>query len=180
MSSVTNSFDVSNDDPVRERKLAVLYQEHARSVLAFLKARLGCREDAEDVSQTVWCEVQRRFEQFDGGHFRGWVFSIARSRLIDHRRKQKRQPQRLEIEHDPADPTGEELDMTAQFDDRKQAFRDCLGKLSSEFRQAVEVRMQAEDYATISQRIGVPAATLMTRFHRSKAQLQDCVGRTLS
>ena len=54
------------------------------------------QEDAADVTQEVLRTVSHgidRFRRDAGGTFRGWMFTIFRSRLIDHCRRQTKQPQ---------------------------------------------------------------------------------------
>ena len=57
--------------------------------------------DVEDVVSDVWVEVTRGLGRFEGDWdaFRGWVFTIARLRLIDVRRKSRRRGTR------PMEPT---------------------------------------------------------------------------
>src|SRR5205823_5590387 len=47
---------------------------------------------AEDLASEVWLEVARSLNRFSGGEaeFRGWLFTIARHRLIDARRRAAR------------------------------------------------------------------------------------------
>ena len=179
MSTATNSFDVANANPEPEWNLSVLYEEHAGSVLAFLKARLD-REDANDVSQTVWCKVQEKIGQFDGGHFRGWIFAIARNELFDHHRKNKRKPKSLNDEEASLDPADEDIEMSDRLEDHKRALRDCLKKLDPQFREAVQARLAGDSYAEISVRTGIAPNTLMSRYGRATSQLRECVERSLS
>ena len=159
--------------------MSVLYARHAGAVLAFLKARLN-REDAEDVSQMVWCKVHQQITQFDGRHFRGWLFSIARNELIDHQRKYKRKPTSLNDLVELHDPIDEGSGMSEQLEEHKQAMRHCLEKLDPPFREAVQARLANESYDEISARTGIAQNTLMSRFGRAKAQLRECMERRLS
>jgi RNA polymerase sigma-70 factor (ECF subfamily) len=47
---------------------------------------------ADDLAQEVWLSVAPRLPEFDGTevHFRAWLFTIARRRLIDHWRTRTR------------------------------------------------------------------------------------------
>lgn|SRR5690606_36345213 len=47
---------------------------------------------AEDLAADVWLAVARGMDTFEGDEagFRGWIFTIARHRLIEHRRRQAR------------------------------------------------------------------------------------------
>jgi RNA polymerase sigma-70 factor (ECF subfamily) len=82
-----------------EWAVAVLYRAHNPRVLRYLRARAG--QDADDVASATWLDAARNLRSFAGTEddFRGWLFSIARRRLIDHLRRQGRRPS------DSVDPT---------------------------------------------------------------------------
>jgi RNA polymerase sigma-70 factor (ECF subfamily) len=73
-----------------EAALAALWSELQPALLRYLRAvEPGA---AEDIASDTWLEVTRRFDRFSGGErdFRGWLFTIARHRLIDARRRAAR------------------------------------------------------------------------------------------
>jgi RNA polymerase sigma-70 factor, ECF subfamily len=73
-----------------DRALTALWQELHPALLRYLRAvEPGA---AEDIASDTWLEVTRRLDRFSGDerHFRGWLFTIARHRLIDHRRRAAR------------------------------------------------------------------------------------------
>ena len=180
MSTATNSHPAASAEPDASQRFVALYQEYARLLLAFLQAQLGQEADANDVSQTVWNNVYRKLDQFDGNNFRAWLFQIARNAVIDHRRKNFGKPKSLNDEDVSVDPTEEDCDMNDQLEDRKRAMRHCLEKLSPEFREAVQARLAGKSYDEISASTGIAPNTWMTRFGRAKTQLRECVERTLS
>jgi RNA polymerase sigma-70 factor (ECF subfamily) len=73
-----------------ERALASLWQELQPALLRYL--RTVEPGTAEDIASDTWLEVTRRLDRFTGGEreFRGWLFTIARHRLIDSRRRAAR------------------------------------------------------------------------------------------
>jgi len=73
-----------------ERALAALWRELHPALLRYLRAvDPGA---AEDIASDTWLEVTRRLDRFSGDEraFRGWLFTIARHRLIDARRRAAR------------------------------------------------------------------------------------------
>ena len=72
------------------RALATLWRELQPALLRYLQA--GDPDAAEDLASETWLEVTRRLDRFSGGEreFRGWLFTIARHRLIDARRRAAR------------------------------------------------------------------------------------------
>jgi RNA polymerase sigma-70 factor (ECF subfamily) len=73
-----------------EWAVTALYQELSGPVLRYLTSQAP--SEAEDLASDVWLDVARALHRFQGDEqeFRRFVFSIARRRLIDHRRKTKR------------------------------------------------------------------------------------------
>jgi RNA polymerase sigma-70 factor (ECF subfamily) len=57
--------------------------------------RLSAGDAAEDLASEVWLEVARRITRFRGGEpeFRGWLFTLARRKVIDRRRYETRHPE---------------------------------------------------------------------------------------
>lgn len=73
-----------------EWALTLLYRHHNPPVLRYLRARAGV--DGDDLASQVWIDVARNLSRFDGDEdaFAGWVFTIARRRLVDERRRRGR------------------------------------------------------------------------------------------
>jgi RNA polymerase sigma-70 factor, ECF subfamily len=80
---------VMGDGPAFAR----LWRDMHPPLLRYL--RLSARDTAEDLASEVWLEVARRISRFRGGEpeFRGWLFTLARRRLIDQRRYETRHPE---------------------------------------------------------------------------------------
>ena len=73
-----------------DRALTGLWRELQPALLRYFRAvDPGA---AEDLASDTWLEVTRRLDRFSGGEreFRGWLFTIARHRLIDSRRRAAR------------------------------------------------------------------------------------------
>src|SRR5215212_1561305 len=84
----------------------LLYRKHMRSVYSYLYARLGNRQEAEDVTTVVF---ERAWTSLKGyrpsGSFRGWLFKIARRSLSDYYRQRKPHPARVDgVAETLADP----------------------------------------------------------------------------
>ena len=73
-----------------DRALTALWRELQPALLRYLRAvEPGA---AEDIASDTWLEVTRGLDRFSGDErdFRGWLFTIARHRLIDTRRRAAR------------------------------------------------------------------------------------------
>lgn len=67
--------------------LTALYRDMHPAVLAYLRSREP--NEAEDLAHEAWIDVAGGLPRFRGGEqeFRRFLFSVARRRLIDHRRR---------------------------------------------------------------------------------------------
>jgi RNA polymerase sigma-70 factor, ECF subfamily len=75
----------------QEWAVAALWRDLHPRLLRYLRVLLPA-SDVEDVASDVWLEVAAGLGRFDGNWdaFRGWVFTIARLRVIDARRRSRR------------------------------------------------------------------------------------------
>jgi RNA polymerase sigma-70 factor, ECF subfamily len=75
-----------------EWALAALYREFHPGLLRYLRAQEP--NDGEDLVAETWLDAAAGLDRFRGDEwaFRRWLFSIARRRLIDHRRRRERSP----------------------------------------------------------------------------------------
>ena len=72
------------------RALSEIFRTYQPRLLRYL--RVQERGMADDLAAEVWLAVARGLDRFEGDetNFRGWLFTIARHRLIEHRRRQAR------------------------------------------------------------------------------------------
>jgi RNA polymerase sigma-70 factor (ECF subfamily) len=80
--------------------VAELYRAHNPKIARYLKAQEPA--DHEDIASETWIDAARNLRTFTGDEdgFAGWLFTIARRRLVDHRRARLRRPA------DPVPPEG--------------------------------------------------------------------------
>ena len=73
-----------------EAALTLPWRDANAALLRYL--RVIAPDAAEDIASDTWLEVTRRLDRFSGGEreFRGWLFTIARHRAIDARRRAAR------------------------------------------------------------------------------------------
>jgi RNA polymerase sigma-70 factor (ECF subfamily) len=82
------------------RALSEIFRSYQPRLLRYLRAQE--RAMADDLAAEVWLAVARGLDRFTGDEtrFRGWLFTIARHRLIEHRRRQaRRRTDPLPAEH---------------------------------------------------------------------------------
>ena len=74
----------------QQAALGVIFRTYQPRLLRYLRAQES--QMADDLAAEVWLAVARGLDGFTGDEvgFRGWIFTIARHRLIEHRRRQAR------------------------------------------------------------------------------------------
>lgn len=77
-----------------EWAVAQLYRDHNPALERYLRRQEPV--DYADIASDTWLDVARNLRAFtgDADGFAGWVFTIMRRRLIDHRRARQRRPAR--------------------------------------------------------------------------------------
>lgn len=62
-----------------------IVEEYAPRLRAYIRGRVGCREDAEDILQDVFCQLVR-VSQTDGGEITrmaSWLYKVARNAVLN-------------------------------------------------------------------------------------------------
>jgi len=125
-----------------DRALAALWLELQPALLRYLQA--GDRYAAEDIASDTWLEVTRRLDRFTGGEreFRGWLFTIARHRLIDARRRAARH-RTAPVAWLPDRPGGDDPASDVLVDISTEASLRLVSELPPEQAEAVRLRVMA-------------------------------------
>jgi RNA polymerase sigma-70 factor, ECF subfamily len=78
-----------------EAAFAILWRDLQPALLRYL--RVVAPAACEDLASETWLEVARGLDRFLGGEkgFRSWVFTVARHRTVDWRRREARHPAAL-------------------------------------------------------------------------------------
>jgi RNA polymerase sigma-70 factor, ECF subfamily len=85
-----------------EDAFAVLWRDSHPALLRYL--RVAAPEAAEDVAGEIWVQVVRGLAGFRGDEqaWRAWLFTTARRRAVDERRRRSRRPTAALAEMPPA------------------------------------------------------------------------------
>ncbi|MGH9011649.1 MAG: RNA polymerase sigma factor [Acidimicrobiia bacterium] len=154
-----------------DRALAVLWQELQPALLRYLQA--GDPDAAEDIASDTWLEVTRRLDRFSGGEreFRGWLFTIARHRLIDARRRAARQ-RTAPVEWLPDRPGGDDPASDVLVDLSTRASLRLVSELPPEQAEAVRLRVMAGlDTNQVAEIMGKQPGNVRVLSHRGLRNL---------
>jgi len=143
------------------------FVEHGSALLGFAVNALRDRALAEDCVQETFVRAWRARDSFDAerGSVRTWLFAIERRVVLDVHRARGRTLTAV-----PYDQAPEPVARVADPLDRL-GMAEGLARLSDDHRAAVvAVHLEGLSYREVSDRTGVPVATLRTRvFHALRA-----------
>jgi RNA polymerase sigma-70 factor (ECF subfamily) len=72
-----------------------IYDEYVDRIYRFVFYRVGRKEDAEDITEDVFMRAFQaigRYEEREDVPFSAWLFRIAQNGVVDHYRRQARNP----------------------------------------------------------------------------------------
>lgn len=168
--------------------------DHGDYLFSFALSRINSREMAEDLVQETLLSAYQAHEKFRGGSSeRTWLVSILKRKVIDHYRKQARNPETsLESFDLPFHSSGihegswEKDRAPAHWDDHKLGGEDdhalmkvlqyCISllapKMSATFSMKTLDEISTEE---ICKELGISESNLWVLLHRARLQLRECV-----
>ncbi len=161
---------------------ARLYDRYDRPCFHFIRRMLGAAgaDAAEDLHQETWIAVSRSAGTFDPrkASFRGWLFTIARRKVVDHFRHQKVVP--LGVRDDEAamqvldpDPTPVQQVETRELAERLVSAVEALPpEQRGAFLMSAQGGLSLEE---IAQATGVAVETAKSRLRYARARLRQAL-----
>ncbi|HLX67271.1 MAG TPA: sigma-70 family RNA polymerase sigma factor [Puia sp.] len=74
------------------KNIASVVSRFGKRLLGFIRQRVGNEADAEDILQDVWYQLTTTVDTEPIEQISGWLFAVARNKIIDRYRKQKPEP----------------------------------------------------------------------------------------
>ncbi len=132
------------------------------------------RGEAEDLVQEVYLQAWKSFHKYEPGtNCRAWLYKILFNKVDHHRRRQFTRRRFIEdggefLAEAVAAPTAVGHDVT------DEEVLGALDRLAPRFREVVLLADVEEfSYKEISEILGVPIGTVMSRLSRARAQLRE-------
>jgi RNA polymerase sigma-70 factor, ECF subfamily len=149
---------------------SALYDRYARIVYSLALRSLRSVEDSEELVLDVFAQVWKIADRYDPqrGRVDTWLFTIARSRILDRLRKiQRRTPASgtvLDLAEIQVPATGVDLMEAAEISERQEKVRAVMVQLPPEQRLVVELAYyQGLSHSDIAQQTGTALGTVKTR-----------------
>ncbi|MEY2565919.1 MAG: polymerase sigma-70 factor, subfamily [Actinomycetota bacterium] len=157
--------------------VAQLWRDLHPRLLAFFRATEPVA--AEDLAADTWVDVARSLHRFEGDEvaFRRFAFTIARRRLIDHRRRRFRRrtdsvATEVLAEHAAADDTAAAALGAAALE--------VIGRLPADQAEIVLLRVVAGlDAGEVGRIVGKSAGAVRVAQHRALQRLAQLLGEDL-
>lgn len=163
-----------------ESALAALYDRYAKIIHAIAFKSLRSREESEEVVLDVFAQVWQIAGRYDAqkGRVDTWLFTLARSRILDRLRKLQRTHPSLTLSMDAAEiqPKADSIDLfeEAFIAERRDRVITAMKQLPDEQRRVIELAYyQGLSQSQIAEATGVSLGTVKTRVRLGLKKLQS-------
>jgi RNA polymerase sigma-70 factor, ECF subfamily len=161
-----------------ETAFTSLFRAHQPLLLRYLRPLAGAAH--EDVAAETWVQVVRGLRDFDGDldGFRGWLFTIAHRRWVDHLRAESRRPPRQDEAAALDLPAGERVDEVVETILSTERAVDLIGRLAPDQAEVVLLRVVADlDVAATARVVGKSRGAVRVLTHRGLRRLATLLER---
>jgi len=170
----------ANPDPTDRARAWTEWQASigGTAVLKFVRLSNNTAELDEDILQdamlTAYVEVERgHFQQRAGIPFTAYVKGIARNKIREARRRNRRWAPLEEVANVPADPAPRALEGTVERHEARRALRQGLEQLPPQRRQVLQHYLDGDSLAEIAQRLDITEALVRQHKHRALERLHQ-------
>ncbi|MBD2299643.1 sigma-70 family RNA polymerase sigma factor [Nostoc sp. FACHB-190] len=160
--------------------LSALYDRYGKIIYAIAFKSLKSLEESEEVVLDVFAQVWRIAERYDTqkGRVDTWLFTIARSRILDRLRKLQRTHVSTTFSLDTTEiqPQADNIDLfeSVFISERRSRVIAAMKKLPDEQRLVIELAYyQGLTQSQIAEATGVSLGTVKTRIRLGLKKLQS-------
>jgi RNA polymerase sigma-70 factor (ECF subfamily) len=149
----------------------VAYEQHGPSVLAFLRSRVGNRDDAEELLQETFVRAIRAGEKLrEKDKVRGYLFTTAHNLVRNRARRLQAAPVIVDSEQEIED--SELTDTRARLRSLCERLDAVLDTMSSEYRRAFELGvLEKLPYRKVSECTGWTMSQVKINIYRARRQV---------
>ncbi len=164
--------------------VSALAEQHLDAAYNLGRWLLGNEQDAADAVHDAFVRATRSAHTYAGGNARAWWLAIVRNCCFAALKARRREAPGIAVEvvvDANVDTAANEVESSAEVEERSRAIERQLRALPVEFREALVLR-EIEDlsYREIADVLDVPIGTVMSRLSRGRALLQKALAsRTL-
>lgn len=183
---------VHEDDELVQRALAgdrpafeELYRKTVRRVFNLVLRLVGTVQEAEEITQEVYCQVYRNLLRFEGrSSFYTWVFRIATNvslQYVKWRSRRSRDTPLMFIPESQLPKRGSLREHDPEREaERRALYRQlgtALGRLPAAQRLVLVLGpIQGHSYEEMSKILGISTNVIKGRLHRARENLRELLG----
>jgi RNA polymerase sigma factor (sigma-70 family) len=164
---------------MKDDRFEELILPHLDDAYTLARYLLRDEHDAQDVVQDAALRAFKYFNSFRDGDPRAWFMVIVRNCCMTWRRRHHIDTMTVPYADDHLSAAGESpsADAAAIEQSDRAALARVVGALPVEFREVIVLReLQGLSYAQISEVVGVPVGTVMSRLSRARKRLAGALG----
>jgi RNA polymerase sigma-70 factor, ECF subfamily len=155
----------------RFERVVLPYLDDAYTLARYL---LRDEHDAQDVVQEAALRALRYFDGYSGGDARAWLLAIVRNCVVNWKRRYRAEERSVPFVDaiDASIGASHEADAAAIESSERVRVQQAIDALPVEFREVIVLReVQELSYREISDVLGVPIGTVMSRLARARRRL---------
>lgn len=160
-----------------------LLTTHQSALRGLVAALLPGSQDIDDVLQDANVILWEKRDKYDwDASFRSWAYGVARNKVRQHWRKQKKETcVTLSEEFHDAEAEACQSETPDDFQQKRAALDLCLNNLKPRDRELIDACYEArEGVDTRVVQFGLTAASLRVTTHRIRKKLRICVEKRLT
>ena len=188
-------FATSSDDELigafidgESAAMEALFRRYRKPVFGWVLRMVENCGEAEDLYQDIWLKVIKRAQDYATGHFKAWMWRIARNCVIDHLRKNRPDlvlDAPLSDDEDAEKAVDRITDDAAacalenmEMDERRAILRSAISELSPALKEVVLLRINGEcEFREIAEMLNLPIGTVLGRMHLAVAKMKETLKR---
>lgn len=163
---------VKNGD---SESFAPLIERYKMAIYRLVYQMVHNRDDAEDLVQETFIKAYQGIKTFKSGYkFLPWLFRIATNHTLNFIKKERKvDVQPLEWAQNYKDDKGDPVQIIKEKM-LKEKIAKAMEQLPEDYRVILILRVEEQlSYAEISQALGIPVGTVMSRLARARQQLRN-------
>lgn len=155
-----------------ETAFTELYSAFFEKIYRFIYFRISHRESAEDLTEDVFIKVFENISKLENSEvFEGWVYQIARNKIIDYYRSKK-----ITVNLDEIENTAQYEDTiidTLSSDGDQKLLLTAMKELPADYQTILKLRFfENHSPATIAEMLGKNEGTIRVLQHRATTRLK--------
>ena len=150
-----------------------IYTDYSGKVMAYIRARIRSKADAEDLQSEVFEKIMRKIDEFnpEKASLNTWIFTITRNTVIDHYRRSRPGE---ELDENLSD--GVELDESLLNNETLSELAAALRKLPEQMRDIIVLRYyDGKPLTEIAQLMGLSYGAVKLRHQNAVIMLREAM-----